>query len=157
MMGGNIVQKDVFNGNTGYMSGMGGNQKYEGETAKDKKIKSMIFEELAYLKKDVEIKILAIENVDGEDAYGIEIKFPSGTTFTRYYSVENSLMVRESQTVESPQGPITVNTDIKEYGEYEGIKLPIWIQQPMTPEIKMDLKIKSVEINGEVSDELFEE
>ena len=154
---GNTVQKEVFNGTTGSKSGMAGKMGITGEEAEDKKIESYLFEEIAYLEGKAETKLIGIETIDNEDTYGLEVKLPSGKISTRYYSVDSGLLKRVSLQVDGPQGVVMMSTDFKEYMEYEGIKVPSFIKQPMSPSISMELKTTAVEINTELPEDLFDE
>lgn len=148
-MGGNVVQKQVFDGEKGASSGMGGSQKVEGDAAKDMAISSAIIEEVAMVEKGISMKLSAVENIDGSDAYGVEVSMPSGKKSTRYYDSESGLLVRTTNVLEGPQGSMTVSTDYDDYKEFEGIMFPTLIIQPMGPQ-KMNIKVTEVVVNGDV-------
>lgn len=148
-MGGNVVQKQVFDGEKGASSGMGGSQKVEGDAAKDMAISSAIIEEVAMVERGISMKLSAVENIDGSDAYGVEVSMPSGKKSTRYYDSESGLLVRTTNVLEGPQGSMTVSTDYDDYKEFEGIMFPTLIIQPMGPQ-KMNIKVTEVVVNGDV-------
>ena len=153
-MGGNVVQKQVFNGEVGASSGMGGSQKVEGDDAKDMAISSAIVEEVAMIENGITLTLTAVENIDGSDAYGVEVSMPSGKKSTRFYDSETGLLVRTTNVVEGPTGSMTLSTDYGDYQEFEGIKFPTMIIQPMGPQ-KMNIKVTEVVVNGDVDASKF--
>ncbi len=155
MMGGNVVQTEVFDGEKGKQSGMGGERVIEGEEAEDKVFEAAMFSELLFL--DGNATLTSVETIDGKDAYGIEIKLPSGKTSTRYYDAESGLLVRVAQSVEGPQGAMVLSSDYSDYKEYGGILMPSAMKIPMNAQMKMDVKVLSAEINGDVSEDLFKQ
>ncbi|MEQ9229408.1 MAG: insulinase family protein, partial [Cyclobacteriaceae bacterium] len=155
MMGGNVVQTEVFDGEKGKQSGMGGERVIEGEEAEDKVFEAAMFSELLFL--DGNATLTSVETIDGKDAYGIEIKLPSGKTSTRYYDAESGLLVRVAQSVEGPQGAMVLSSDYSDYKEYGGILMPSAMKIPMNAQMKMDVKVLSAEINGNVSEDLFKQ
>ena len=155
-MGGNVVQKIIFDGQKGKMSGMGGEQVVEGDKAKEMAFQSVIFEELMYKELGAETKLSAVENIEGKDAYGVEVTV-NGTTSTRYYDAETGYLVRVSKTVEGPQGAMTMSQDYSDYKEYGGIMFPSSGKQPLNAQMKMDLTVTEVVVNGQLSDDLFKQ
>jgi len=154
-MGGNPMMKQVYDGETGSAVQMGREVPMNEEQLNDMAIQSYVFPELVYSEKGVETKLVGIEEVDGSEAYAIEVTMPSGTTATHYFNTESNLKIRESRVVKTPQGEMTMATDIGEYKEVEGIMFPHLIVQPMGPGMKMNLKTDSIEVNTEVEDSIF--
>lgn len=155
-MGGNVVQKIVFDGQKGKTSGMGGEQVVEGDKAKEMAFQAIIFEELMYKEVGAETKLSGVENIDGKDAYGIEVTVEGNTT-TRYYDAESGFLVRVSKTVEGPQGAMTMSQDYSDYKEYGGIMFPAGGKQPLNAQMKMDLTVTEVVVNGQLSSDLFKQ
>ncbi|WP_421764207.1 M16 family metallopeptidase [Ekhidna sp.] len=154
-MGGNVVQKIVFDGEKGKMTGMQGNQDITGDMALDMKISSAIVEEVAYLNGDIEAKISSLEKIDGKDAYGVEVKSPSGTTTVRYYDAESGLLVKATSTVESPQGNMTLSSEFGEYKEFGGILFATKLSQPLNAQMKMQISVSEIIVNPEVDASAF--
>lgn len=156
-MGGNVIQTEIFDGEKGKRSGMQGTQNVTGDDAKDMSFNNAMFEEVMYMSQEgVTSKLSSVEQIDGKDAYGIEVSYPSGKSSIRYYDAESGLLVRVTNTIDTPQGAMTLSTDIVEYGEYEGVKFPVSIKQPINPQIKMDVSVKEILINEDIDDSKFE-
>ncbi|MEO9872558.1 M16 family metallopeptidase [Ekhidna sp.] len=154
-MGGNVMQKVVFDGEKGKSSGMQGNQEMTGDVALDMAISNAIVPELLMIEKEIKMELSSVEQINGKDAYGVEITMPSGKKAVRYYDAESGLFLKESNTIETPQGAMTLSTDVTEYGEFGGIKFPTAIKQPINAQIKMDVKVKDVIVNGEMDQAVF--
>jgi predicted Zn-dependent peptidase len=154
-MGGNMMNKQVFDGEKGKISGMGGEKAVEGDEALDMAVNSVLFEEILYLEGELETELIGVETIDGKDAYGIQVKSPSGKSSTRYYDAESGFLIRTTNTMEGPQGALTLSTDYGQYEEVEGVLFPMSIKQPVNPQMKMDIKVSEILINKEVNENLF--
>jgi len=157
VMGGNVMQTVKFDGQVGFMTGMGGEKTIEGDDAAEMALESVLFFELSYADIGVESELIAVENIDGKDAYGVEVKFSSGKVSTRYYDAESGLLVRISNTAETPQGSMVLSNDYGDYKEFNGVLFPTSQKRPMNAQMKMDVTVKEVIVNGEVSDDLFKQ
>ncbi|WP_420316709.1 insulinase family protein [Ekhidna sp.] len=153
-MGENVVQKQVFDGEKGMSSGMAGSKKIEGDEANDMTISSAIVEEQAMLEKGIDLKLIAVESIDGNDAYGIEVTMPSGKKSTRYYDAESGFLVRTTNVAQTPQGAMTLSTDFRDYKEFNGIMFPTLIKMPLGPS-KLDVKVTEILVNEEVDESIF--
>lgn len=156
-MAGNVMQTQVFDGEKGKSSGMGQEQVIEGEEAEEMAIDASLFPELVYAELGVETKLTAVETIDGNDAYGVEIKLPTGRTAMRFYDAESGLFVREVKTIEGPQGAMSLASDFGGYKEYNGVLFPTLIEQPLGPQMKIDLKVSELIVNGDVPEDLFKQ
>ena len=154
-MGGNVMQKQVFNGEEGLSSGMQGQQKVEGKEAEDMAINSVMVEEIAYLDGEIESSLSSVEVIDGNDAYSIEVTMPSGKTSTRYYDVESGLLVRTTEVVPGSQGEMDLSTDFGDYKAFGGVKFPTNIKQPMSAQMKMDITVSEIVVNSELDESIF--
>lgn len=154
-VGGNVMQKQVFDGTKGQSAGMQGNKTVTGEEAEDMAISSAIIPEMMMLEKKIKMELSSVEQINGKDAYGVEVTMPSGKKAIRYYDAESGLFIKESNTVETPNGSMTLSTDVVEYGEFEGVKFPVAIKQPINAQMKMDVKVTDVVINGEIDESMF--
>ena len=154
-MAGSVMQKQVFDGERGLSSGMQGQQKVEGKEAEDMAISSSMIEEIAYLDGKIESNLSSVEVIDGSDAYSVEVTLPSGKKTTRYYDVESGFLVRTTDVLQDLQGEVTLATDIGDYKEFEGVKFPTIIRQPMNVQMKMDITVSEVLVNPELDESIF--
>lgn len=89
--------------------------------------KATLFEERYYLtNKEVKLELQGIEQVEGKDAYKIQITLPGGNTFHSFYDVKSGLRVQDVKEQEGgPMGKMTITTQFAEYKDYNGIKVPV--------------------------------
>jgi len=147
VMEGNSVQKQVINGNKGYVSGMGGRQDLSAEDLADSKEDLMLFVE-TYLLTQPDLVVEAIETIDGKDAYVLK----AGKN-KYYYDVETGFKVAESTEQEQMGQKFTTMNYYKDYKEVKGVKLPHNMIQNIG--FELDITFSEVKINEGVADEDF--
>ncbi|WP_312089713.1 pitrilysin family protein [Chryseobacterium sp.] len=139
--GGMTVQKQVFDGKTGYSEAMGQKAEMSKEEIADRLKNPELFEELGFA-KSADYKLAGIEKINGEDSYAI--KSSGGDTY--YYSVKSGLKTGETKT-ESAQGQtFTIPTTFSDYKEVSGVKMPFTISINQMG-MDMTMKVKSYEVN----------
>jgi zinc protease len=149
------LQKIVFDGTKGYMSSPGQKKDLEGDEIKEYEDEAYMSKDLGYLSSTFKLNLLGIEKVDGKEAYQIEVTKPNGDKVTEYYDVASGYKVKTSATSDTPQGSMTQTTYYSDYKEGAGgLKYPNMIKQNMGPQM-MEMKLKSVEVNTNVSDDTF--
>jgi zinc protease len=126
VVGFGTVQKVYFDGIKGESSGMQGSAVLEGDELEEIKNQGAFFGETEYLSKGYELNLVAINMVEGEEAYTLEVD-KNGEVQTEYYSVKTGLKLREESTTEGPQGEMTVSQDYSDYRAVEGVMLPFKI------------------------------
>ncbi len=152
-MNGNVIQKQVFDGEKGKMSGMGGErQMNEGEIAQ-MKIDSRLDKELVMQDLGYEMTLKGVEDVDGTEAYKVEVVSPSGQKFYDFYAVDSGLKVQTKTTAQTPQGEMTQVQQYSDYQEVEGVKFP-FVQQ-ISGMQSMTLKVQEIKVNEGISNDVF--
>lgn len=117
------VQKIYFDGKKAETSGMQGSKVLEGDELEEVKKQGAFFSEADYLSNGYKLNLVAINMVDGEKAYTLEVD-KDGEVQTEYYSVETGLKLREEASTEGPEGELTVSQDYSDYRSIEGIMMP---------------------------------
>lgn len=149
---GSIFQKVVSTGKEASISSMGQAVPLDNGTTEKTLFESALFPELVL--EGVSTKLLAIEKVDNKDAYAIEFTLASGGTSTYYYDVESGLKVKQTESLETPQGTMVSATTYSDYKEVEGIRFPQKIGQQQGP-MNLTFELTEIEVNLEVKDSLF--
>ncbi len=149
LVAGNSVQKQVFNGTSGYAVGQGQRKDFgEMEMEKIKK-ESAPFAELNWLNSDA--TLMGIEKIDTEDAYVIKVADDKSV----YYSTTTGLKLQEV-TVTEAQGQTFKSTIMYgDYKEVDGILFPFMLTQSMGPQ-NIEFKMTDIMVNKGVSDSDFE-
>lgn len=146
-MGGNVVQKQIFNGATGFVAAQGQKIPFTEEQVTAAKAEAHPFPELIAENATLE----GVEDVDGEEAY--VVKMDESTT--NYYSKESGLKIKQIKVMK--QGPQTMSIPItySDYREVEGVKFPFGLSQSMGP-MTLNFEVSDISVNTGVTDADFE-
>lgn len=137
---GQVVQKQVFDGKTGYSEQMGQKVPMKAEEIAERQKNTELFEELGFA-KSAEYKVAGIEKVGGEDSYVVK-----GGDTTYYYSVKTGLKTGETKTVKAQGQEISVPTVFSDYKDVAGVKMPYTISVNQMG-MDMTMNVKSYEVN----------
>ncbi|MCK5029166.1 MAG: insulinase family protein [Bacteroidales bacterium] len=152
-MNGNVMMQQAFNGERGIMKTFQGENEIIGDDLENLKIDAVMNAELKYSEIGVVVTLEAIEPVNESDAYKLKIVNPTGQTTYDYFDVESGLKVQSKQTSVTPQGEFTQVINYTDYQEINSVKFPFSIK--ISGVQNMELKVSSVEINTDLSDDLF--
>lgn len=154
-MMGNVVSKQVLNGDKGMSVGMGQKQMLEGDQLAELKSQAIIFPELTYQKDGFQSELLGIEQIENQDAYKVKITSPAGKITTDFFSIESGLKLRSISTQDAgPMGQVTISTDYFDYKEVEGIILPYLVKQSVGPQV-LNMKVLEIKINSGLTSDDF--
>ncbi|MCA1759309.1 MAG: hypothetical protein LC658_06035, partial [Bacteroidales bacterium] len=153
-MGGNVMQKQVFDGERGMASAMGQKSELEGKQLDEMRLQAKIFPELDYTEEGYKLTLDEVEDIDGNPAYKVLVTNPLGTTVTEFYDVATAYKVRTVTNQETQMGPMTITASMGDYRDVEGVKIPFSVKQQTGPQA-MDMKVVSVDLNSGVSDDVF--
>lgn len=142
---GNVMQKSVFDGTTGYQEARGQKMEMKAEQIEEAKSNLVPFSDLAYKAG----KLDRIEPIDGVNYY--VIKFNDTEAF---YDLKTGLKAKEVKTIKGPTGETKVPTTFSNYKAVNGVLFPYSIGIKSGP---MDLKfeVQEIKVNEGVSDEDF--
>jgi zinc protease len=146
-MGGNVVSKQVYNGESGFMVAQGQRIEYNEEQLNAAKAEANPFPEL----NAGDAKVMGIEQVDGKDAYAVALSDDT----TAYYDVETGLKVQSVKTVSQMGQTMTVPTGYSEYKEVKGVKFPHRVTQSFGPQ-SLEFNVSSIQINEGVTEDDFQ-
>lgn len=159
-MNGNVVSKNVFNGITGYQQQMGNKTDMSAEDIAENKLQTSIFEQEGYLKNpDIKLQVAGTENVNGSDAYKVQITLPTGKSITEYYDVASKLLVKR-EAAKTVQGQtINSTTEFSDYKKTGDIMLPYKVSISVAAgemNQSFDVVFSDYKINEGVSESDFE-
>jgi predicted Zn-dependent peptidase len=147
-------QKQVFDGTRGIEVVQGQAKPLDDKRIQESIIESSIIPEMVYEQFGVNLTLTGLEKVGGEESYVVEIEQPSGKKSMNYYSKVSGLKLKESTTLETPQGSFTQSVEYHDYQEIDGVMFPQRAIIGMGPQ-KMDAEVVSIEVNTGVSDDVF--
>ena len=137
---GQTLQKQVFDGKTGYSEQMGKKVEMKPEQIAEKLKNTELFPELGFA-KSADYKLGGIEKIGGEDSYAVK----NGDN-TYYYSVKTGLKTGETKTVKAMGQTMTVPTTYSDYKDVAGVKMPYTITVSQMG-MDMTMNVKSYEVN----------
>jgi len=147
-------QKVVFNGESGIEVVQGQASPFDEKKIAEAKLESRIFPELMLQEFGAELKLTGLETINQKQAYVVQVSMPSGKTRLMYFDTQTGLKLKESQTVETPQGSFSQSVEYKEYQEVEGVMFPSKASISIGPQV-LDAEISSIELNSGISDDTF--
>ena len=150
-----MKQITVFDGTKGKMSAMGNEKVFEGDDLLQLKLESTLNLFLNYKSAGITTKLTGMEKLDGKDAYVVSLTLPNGKIWMSYYDKVSGLLVKESKTMDTPQGAFTQSTLLNDYREVEGVKYPFKLSQSVGPQT-IELEVISIKVNSGLDDKLFE-
>ena len=151
---GMVLQKQVYDGKRGKMSGMQGEQEITGDDLEGMKEAAQIHGELKYLTPEYKLDLKGIEKVGGVEAYKVVITNPEGDKKTEYFAVDSGLRIKSIESQDTPMGPVTQTSEFGNYKEVNGVKYPYTIKTTVGPQV-LDMKVESVEVNKGIKDDVF--
>ncbi|MDC6385160.1 insulinase family protein [Flagellimonas taeanensis] len=138
---GNSMQKQVLDGDKGYMVVQGQRKDLSPEEVNKIKEESAAFPELNYLAAGG-IILEGIESVDDKKAYKLKISEKKSA----FYDMETGLKVQEVSTEEMQGQQMTNTVGFGDYQEVSGIKFPFKITQSMGPQ-NFEFLVKELKVN----------
>lgn len=140
-MGGNVMQKIIFDGTKGYQEARGQKKELAGKELEAATKNISLFSDEAYRKGTLD----RIEPINGKKAYVIKLDKKE-----IFYDMKSGLKLKEVSTVKGPQGEVKDPVEFSDYKEINGVKFPYLMVRSMGP-MKMNFEVKEIKINEGVS------
>lgn len=146
-MAGNVMQRQIFNGATGFTAAQGQEIPFTEEQVIAAKAEAHPFPELIAENATLE----GVEDVDGQEAYAVKMD----ETTTNYYSKDTGLKIKQVKTMKQGPQTMTIPITYSDYREVEGVKFPFGLSQSMGP-MTLNFQVSEVIVNEQVTDKDFE-
>jgi predicted Zn-dependent peptidase len=147
-VGGNVMSKQIFDGEAGFVMAQGQKIPYNEDQIKTAKIDANPFPELQVGDATLE----GIETVEGTDAYVVALN----DNYKAYYNVDSGLKMQTVQTMSQAGQTMSIPTGYSDYQEVEGVKFPFKMTQAAGPQT-FEFNVTEILVNEGVSAEDFEE
>jgi outer membrane lipoprotein-sorting protein len=95
------------------------------------------------------------EAVNGHDAYVVELTPGEGSPETWYFDTDSGLVVRMQTSMETPNGPMDVDSTLSDYRDVDGVKVPFTIHQSLG-QFDFTIKLNDVKQNVPIDDKVFD-
>ena len=145
-MGGNVLATVTVNADGAKVDQMGNSMDLPSEMAADMQALIGIVPELKMMENE-NVTVIGIEEVDGQDAYALEMKGQSTTT-TTYYAVESGLKLKQTSVTEMMGQTQTQDSTYGDYKRFGSLLIPTTTSVPLGPQA-VGATIGNVKINGE--------
>jgi len=145
-MGGNVLATVIVNASGAKVEQMGNSMDLPPEMAADMQAAIGIVPELKMMENE-NVTVTGTEEVDGQNAYALEMKGQSTTT-TTYYAVESGLKLKQTTVTEMMGQTQTQETTYGNYKSFGSLLIPTTTTVPLGPQT-IDATIGDVKINGE--------
>jgi predicted Zn-dependent peptidase len=140
-MMGNVMQRSVLTESEAYQEMQGQRIPMSEEDRQKMQLETGIVAELAWV-NNPEIKLTAIESVNGSDAYVVQLTEDRSL----YFDVNTGLKVQEIVTVEAGGQTITQKASFGDYKEINGVLIPHSVSRNLGPQT-LDFQITEITIN----------
>lgn len=143
------IQTQTYDGKTGKMSGMQGEQAIEGKDLEELSYQYYLNPELVYEKLGYKLNLLGMTKIDGKLVYKLDVTSPAGLTESHYYDADSGLLLRSENMEETQMGNIIAISDFSNYKSVDGVLYPHLIKQTAGPQkITMEVTKLTVTASG---------
>jgi zinc protease len=147
-MMGNVMSKQVFDGEKAYAEGRGQKKDITGDALEEMKATTTPFSELGYLKT---AKLLKIETVDGQNAYVLQVS----KNKKAYYSTKTGLKIKEVTTQKLPNGKeMSQTVNYADYKDVKGVLIPYTRSMNFGPQV-IKFKLLEAKLNEGITKDDF--
>jgi predicted Zn-dependent peptidase len=147
------LQMITINENKGKVSGMMGAKDLSELEIKSYLEGNVAFEELNF--KNMTAKLIQIEEVNGSQAYKMEVIDKDGHSKFYFYDITTGLKIAMVETKPTPEGDMTTTTILKDYQNVNGILVPFTTVEDNAGQV-MEMKVENIVLGGTISDSNFE-
>jgi len=151
-----VTQKSGSDGKTIWeSSNVTGAEILSGARAEQMKLQLTMFPSLDITQFFETTECKGTEMFAGQSCYVVESKKKGIPTMTTYYSVETGLDKGNRMTVSTAMGEMKMVSEIKSYGERDGIKFPMEIETTLPNGMKQVMTIEDMQFNTNIDPNEF--
>ena len=145
-MMGNVMSKQVLNGDTGYAMAQGQKMDLKPEQIDALKVEARLFPELDLLDSG-NATLERMDKVNGKSVYVVKV----GEDKTAFYDTESGLKLKEEKVLQANGQTMTQPTEYSDYKAVDGILFPYVITASFGPQ-KIDFNVSDIVINKDVTE-----
>lgn len=153
-MGEMELMKQIINGKTGSNSQMGQSIEMSEEEVGEARMQIDLLALTRLTEYGMSAVLKGIGSFNDEPAYVVEMMKGGKVSSVNYYSVATGFELGSEMSQETPQGDLTIATNIKAYAESAGVRFPSHIVQQVGPQT-IEIKIDEVAVNKRINDADF--
>jgi predicted Zn-dependent peptidase len=153
-MGEMELMKQIINGKKGSNSQMGQSIEMSEEEVGEARMQIDLIALTRLADYGMSAVLKGIGSFNDEPAYVVEMMKGGKVSSVNYYSVATGFELGSEMSQETPQGDMTIATNIKAYAESGGVKFPSHIVQQVGPQT-IEIKLDEVAVNKRINDADF--
>ena len=128
-----------------------GKKNLEGKDLAKQKEQSMLDKELKWKELGYAMDLISIEEINGKNAYKLQMTSKDGEVRNVYYDTESNLKVYASSKENGADGTENqVSQEFSDYKEVNGMKFPHKIAM-VNGEQEMEFVVTKIEVNGKIN------
>ena len=153
---GMVVEKTVYNNGKGLSTNMQtGKKNLEGEDLEKGREQSMLDKAVKLQDLGYSMKLMSIEEINGKDAYKVQVTSKNGQIKNVYYDAETKLKVYVTSQETGPDGSETqASQEFADYKDVDGIQYPHKMLI-VNGDQEMEFVVSKIEINGKINSDEF--
>jgi outer membrane lipoprotein-sorting protein len=145
-----------FDGTTAWMVVGGAAQEVGGPEAKVTRDQAEFDTPLLdYKAKGNRVELVGSESLDGGKVYHLKVTTKNGLVQHYYLDADTGLERKTSVTIDQGGQPVTVVSELSDYRDVEGLKVPFMVKQSVNGTPLSQLTIEKLEVNAPVDDSIF--
>lgn len=153
-MAGMTVMSSTSDGANASIVQMGNKVPMDEATKEEQIVSNALFSELGLKELGAKMELVAVESINGSDAYAVEVTLSKGNSYTVYFDTESGLKVRYTKVMDTPQGQMTQSVSYHDYKEVSGVMFPHLIKQQIGPQ-NIEMKASEVLVNQDLPADTF--
>lgn len=153
-MGPMVMMAATSNGDAASTMQMGNNIPMKEEQKEELGFANGMFTEFELKESGATVELAGVEQINGNDAYGLEVTLSKGSSYTLYFDAESGLKVRYSKVIETPQGSFNQTVDYSDYKEVDGVMVYHTLLQKVGPQ-SIEATATEVTVNQKLSPDIF--
>jgi hypothetical protein len=108
--------------------------------------------------KGIKVSLAGVEQIEGHQAYRLELAMPSGATRQVWVDASSFLEIKSEHETRTLLGQrVPVDVYYRDYRSFGGVKMPVMIESGAASARPIDkLIIEKIELNPQVDDKMFE-
>ena len=152
---GMTIQESVFDGTKGKQGQMGQSAMMAPEDIARVKKQATLFPEMKMQELGSTAKLVGTEQVDGKNAYVVEVTDSDGKKVTNFFDTTSFLKIREITVIEAGDQTMTLIKDMSDYKAVDGVMFPYTTTTSGAMPAPLVMKVTDIKVNSGVADSAF--
>ena len=150
-----VVVRDVSDGQTAWIEDpRGGFHEYKGAALESRLRRASLADHSKAILLAAAGKVLRADKVGTHSVYVVEYPSAKDVTSRIYFDTDSGFAVRTEDIIDTPQGPYTVQLDLEDYRDIEGLKIPFRMRRTEKGAV-FNIRITQVKLNPSIDDAIF--